>query len=179
MSRIGKLEIKIPDGVEVNYKNDNFTVKGPKGTLTQDITGGIKVEINDGIIHVTRPNDLKQTRAFHGLYRSLINNMVIGVSQGFTINLEIVGTGYRAALKGNDINFTLGYSHEILFKIPEGIKAEVPENTKITISGHDKQQVGQIAARIRKLRSVEPYKGKGIRYKGEQFISKEGKSGKR
>ena len=177
MSRIGKLPIVIPAGVTVTISGNEVKVKGPKGELVQTVSPEIKVEMVDGEIHVTRPNDEKQTRGLHGLYRALIHNMVVGVSEGFEKKLELVGVGYRAEKKGDTLVLNLGYSHPIEMKDPEGITTEVPSQTDITIKGIDKAEVGNYAAVIRQHRKPEPYKGKGIKYAGEVIIRKEGKSG--
>lgn len=177
MSRIGKLEIKIPQGIEVAISKNIVTVKSKKGQLSQELKGGITVEINDGILKVNRPNDLKQSRAYHGLYRSLINNMVLGLGQGFKKILEINGVGYKAAKQGNILNLALGYSHPINYELPETINFTVDKPGKmITIEGIDKHLVGQVAANIRKFRKPEPYNGKGIKYSDEVIIRKEGKT---
>ena len=177
MSRIGKLPVPIPSGVDVSLSGQTLTVKGPKGTLTQEIHPGVTVNIGDGEITVTRPDDEREHRALHGLFRSLIANMVVGVTEGYTRRLEIVGVGYRAALRGsNGLTLQMGFSHPVEFDAPEGVTFEVPTPTRITISGTDKQAVGQVAANIRKIRKPEPYKGKGIRYEGEQVRRKSGKA---
>lgn len=178
MSRIGKLPITVPAGVDVKVENGAVTVKGPKGELTQSIPAPIQVEVNDGEIVVTRPNDERKSRSLHGLTRTLINNNIIGVTEGFTRAMEIVGTGYRVVAKGSDLEFSLGYSHTITVEAPEGISFNVETPTKFSISGTSKQQVGEMAARIRKLRKPEPYKGKGVRYAGENVRRKAGKAGK-
>jgi len=176
MSRIGKEPVSIPAGVDVRLDGPTLTVTGPKGTLTQDVHPDITVTVDDGHVVVTRPDDEREHRALHGLFRSLIANMVVGVTDGYTRRLEIVGVGYRAAATGNGLTLQLGYSHSIDFPAPEGITFEVPAPTRITITGSDKQQVGQVAANIRKLRKPEPYKGKGIRYEGELIRRKSGKA---
>jgi len=176
MSRIGKEPVSIPAGVDVRLDGRSLTVTGPKGTLTQDVHPDITVTVDDGHVVVTRPDDEREHRALHGLFRSLIANMVVGVTDGYTRRLEIVGVGYRAAATGNGLTLQLGYSHSIDFPAPEGITFEVPAPTRITITGSDKQQVGQVAANIRKLRKPEPYKGKGIRYEGELIRRKSGKA---
>jgi large subunit ribosomal protein L6 len=176
MSRIGKEPVSIPAGVDVRLDGRTLTVTGPKGTLTQDVHPDITVTVDDGHVVVTRPDDEREHRALHGLFRSLIANMVVGVTDGYTRRLEIVGVGYRAAATGNGLTLQLGYSHSIDFPAPEGITFEVPAPTRITITGSDKQQVGQVAANIRKLRKPEPYKGKGIRYQGELIRRKSGKA---
>lgn len=178
MSRIGKLPITIPAGVEVKLDGDVVSVKGPKGELSQSIPAPIEVSVQDGEVVVTRPNDERKSRSLHGLARTLINNNIVGVTEGYTKALEIVGTGYRVVAKGSDLEFSLGYSHTITVEAPEGITFQVESPTKFSISGISKQQVGEMAARIRKLRKPEPYKGKGIRYAGEQIRRKAGKAGK-
>jgi large subunit ribosomal protein L6 len=181
MSRIGKLPISVPQGVTVTVGEGNVvTVKGPKGTLTQKVHPDIKVTMDNGVITVSRPNDLKQFRALHGLYRALIHNMVVGTTQGFSKNLELVGVGYRAAAETKThLNIAIGYSHPVLIDAPEGIEFETPAPTKIVVKGIDKQLVGAVAADIREVRRPEPYHGKGIRYEGEHVLHKEGKSGKK
>jgi large subunit ribosomal protein L6 len=177
MSRIGKLPIAIPSGVTITVDPDNITVAGSKGTLTQFTMPGVTVKQEEGNIVVTRENDEPQNRAKHGLMRTLVNNMVTGVTQGFSKQLEVNGVGFRVALAGQDLKMNLGYSHEVIYHLPQGIQATVEQN-KITISGINKQQVGQVAAEIRSLRKPEPYKGKGIKYADERIIRKSGKSGK-
>lgn len=177
MSRIGKLPIQIPSGVTITVDPELITVAGSKGTLTQPQLEGITVKVEDGVATVTRYNDEPKTRAKHGLMRTLIHNMVVGVSTGFSKQLEINGVGFRVNLAGNSLKMTLGFSHEVVFTLPQGITAAVDQNV-ITISGFDKQQVGQVAADIRKLKKPEPYKGKGIKYVGERILRKSGKSGK-
>jgi large subunit ribosomal protein L6 len=176
MSRVGKLPIKIPSGVTITV-GDEITVAGPKGTLTQFTMPGITVKQEGEELLVTRVDDQPEHRAKHGLMRALINNMVVGVTEGFSKKLEIQGVGFRVALAGNQLKMNLGFSHEVVYTLPEGITATV-EGMNITISGIKKQQVGQVAAEIRALKKPEPYKGKGIRYEGEQIIRKSGKSGK-
>ncbi|NJK86007.1 MAG: 50S ribosomal protein L6 [Bacteroidales bacterium] len=181
MSRIGKLPISIPAGVTITVNPENVvTVKGPKGQLDRKVDRDIKVEIADGQLTVSRPTDQKRHRALHGLYRALINNMVVGVSQGFTIRQEIIGVGYKAESKGQFLEMSLGYSHEIQFLIPAEVKVECKtekrSNPIITLTSIDKQLLGQVAAKIRSLRKPEPYKGKGIRFVGEQVRKKAGKS---
>lgn len=179
MSRIGKLPIDIPEKVEVTVDQDNLvTVKGPKGELTEKVDSRITVEVKEGQVLVARPNDNKTNRALHGLYRSLINNMVVGVSNGYQKKLQIVGVGYRATKNGKNLELQLGYSHPVIMEDPEGITTEVPQQTEIIVSGIDKQKVGNYAAKIRDWRKPEPYKGKGIRYAGEYVRRKEGKAGK-
>lgn len=181
MSRIGKKPIVIPNGVSIDMQNNNLTVKGPLGVLQYQLQDVINIAIENNTIAVLKKDEKsndKKVNALWGLTRALINNMVIGVSSGFEKNLEIVGVGYRAIQKNNDVEFQLGYSHTILFTPPPGTKVEVVEPTKIRVKGIDKQLVGQVSANIRKLRPPEPYKGKGIRYKDEQILRKAGKTGK-
>jgi len=180
MSRIGKLPVSIPAGVTVTVADDNtVTVKGPKGTLTQKFSTEIKLQQEAGVINVTRSGDAKLQRSLHGLTRTLLNNMVIGVTEGFTKALEIQGVGYRAAKQGKKLVLTVGFSHPVEFEEPEGLTIDVPAQNKIVISGTDKQRVGQLAADIRSVRAPEPYHGKGIRYEGEYVAIKEGKTGKK
>ena len=179
MSRIGKLPVSVPAGVEVSINGNEVTVKGPKGELTRSFYSALTIEqAEDNSIVVTRPDDERESRAQHGLTRTLINNMVIGVSEGYSKTLELVGVGYRAAVKGDKLEMSLGYSHPVIMDKPEGITFECPDQAKIVVSGIDKQQVGQVAADIRKWRKPEPYKGKGIRYQGEHIRRKEGKTAK-
>ena len=179
MSRIGKLPISVPGGVTITVDDGNtVTVKGPKGTLTEKISPDMMIEQDNGVLHVKRPSDDKQHRALHGLTRSLIHNMVVGVTEGFAKNLEIEGVGYRAQLQGSKLVLNMGYSHPVEFEAPEGISFEVPAPNRSTVKGISKQQVGQMAADIRAVREPEPYKGKGIRYAGEYVRRKEGKTGK-
>lgn len=179
MSRIGKLPISVPGGVTITVDDGNtVTVKGPKGTLTEKISPDMMIEQDNGVLHVKRPSDDKQHRALHGLTRSLIHNMVVGVTEGFAKNLEIEGVGYRAQLQGSKLVLNMGYSHPVEFEAPEGISFEVPAPNRITVKGISKQQVGQMAADIRAVREPEPYKGKGVRYEGEHVRRKEGKTGK-
>ncbi|GAA1745342.1 50S ribosomal protein L6 [Rothia terrae] len=178
MSRIGRLPISVPAGVEVKIDGNVVAVKGPKGELSREISAPITVAQNDGEIVVSRPNDERESRSLHGLSRTLINNMIIGVTEGYTKKLEIVGTGYRVMAKGSDLEFALGYSHPISIKAPEGITFAVEGANKLSISGIDKQLVGHVAANIRGLRKPDPYKGKGVRYEGEQIRRKVGKAGK-
>ena len=175
MSRIGKKPIAVPDGVEVQVGTGQVTVKGPKGELEQDISPEIAVEEEDGNVNVRRPTDRGEHRALHGLTRSLIANMVEGVTDGFEKRLEIQGVGYRAQLRGKGLELALGFSHPVHVEAPEGIEFEVPQPTEIVVRGIDKQLVGQVAADIRKRRPPEPYKGKGIRYRGEHVARKVGK----
>ena len=178
MSRIGRLPITIPNGVDVSLNGREVQVKGPKGELSRTIAEGITVEQEENTLTVSRPNDERESRSLHGLTRSLINNMIVGVSEGYSKSLEIVGTGYRVQAKGSDLEFALGYSHPVQVKAPEGITFAVDGNTKFSVNGIDKQQVGEVAANIRKLRRPDPYKGKGVRYAGEQLRRKAGKAGK-
>jgi len=179
MSRIGKLPIAVPSGVDVAIDDAKVTVKGPKGTLSHTVAAPIVVERNDAVLDVKRPDDERQSKALHGLTRTLINNMVVGVTEGFEKKLEIVGVGYRVLSKGpTQLEFQLGYSHPIVFDAPEGITFSVEGPTKLGVAGIDKQLVGEVAANIRKLRKPEPYKGKGVRYAGEQIRRKVGKAGK-
>jgi large subunit ribosomal protein L6 len=177
MSRVGKLPIALPSGVTITVDPDTITVAGSKGTLTQFTMPDITVTQEGDQIAVTRANDEPKVRAKHGLMRALIANMVTGVSQGFSKKLEINGVGYRVALQGADLKFNLGFSHDVIYKLPKGVTATIEQNV-ITVTGFDKQQVGQAAAEIRALKKPEPYKGKGIKYVGERIIRKSGKSGK-
>jgi large subunit ribosomal protein L6 len=177
MSRIGKIPVKVPQGVKVDFQDEIITVEGPKGKLTQKYHPVISFEPRDGEIVVSRANEEKQTKAFHGLYRNLLNNMVVGVSAGFAKTLVITGVGYRAEVQEKLLVMNLGYSMEIFVAIPEGITATADASGKVVVSGIDKQKVGEFAAQIRKLRKPEPYKGKGIRYEDEQIRRKVGKSG--
>ncbi len=178
MSRIGRLPIDIPAGVDVKVDGSAVTVKGPKGELALTVAAPIEVKVEDGQVLVTRPDDERESRALHGLTRSLIANQIIGVTQGYTKGLEIVGTGYRVAQRGSSIEFALGFSHPVTVEPPAGITLTVEGNNKITVAGIDKQAVGETAANIRKIKKPEPYKGKGIRYAGEVVRRKAGKSGK-
>ena len=178
MSRIGRLPISVPAGVDIKIDAQNVTVKGPKGELALVVSNPIEVKLEDGQVLVTRPNDERESRALHGLTRTLINNNIIGVTEGYTKKLEVVGTGYRIVSKGSGVEFALGYSHPINVEPPAGISFQVEGNNKLTVVGIDKQAVGEVAANIRKLRLPEPYKGKGVRYEGEQIRRKAGKSGK-
>jgi large subunit ribosomal protein L6 len=177
MSRVGKLPIEIPSGVTITVDPERITVAGPKGTLTQDQLEGITVSVENGIATISRVNDEPKIRAKHGLMRALINNMVQGVSNGFSKQLELNGVGYRVAMAGAGLKFNIGFSHDVNFALPQGVTAKVEQNV-ITVEGFDKQQVGQVAADIRKLKKPEPYKGKGIKYVGERILRKSGKSGK-
>ncbi|HKK37798.1 MAG TPA: 50S ribosomal protein L6 [Cryomorphaceae bacterium] len=180
MSRIGKAPISVPDGVTVEVKDSVVTVKGKKGELTQELNPSITCKVEEGEITFERANEEKQTKALHGLYRSLVNNMVEGVSQGYTIKQELVGVGYRAKVQGQRLEVALGFSHPIVFELPSEIKVAADQakgqNPIITLESHDKQLVGQVAAKIRSLRKPEPYKGKGIRFVGEHIRRKAGKA---
>lgn len=178
MSRIGLAPVSVPSGVTVTIKGQNVEVKGPKGTLNTDIPEPITAAQEGDEIIVSRPDDHRKSRSLHGLSRSLVNNMVVGVTQGFTIKMEIFGVGYRVQLKGKNLEFSLGFSHPVVIEAPQGVTFAVDGNTKFSITGIDKQEVGQIAANIRHLRKDDPYKGKGIRYEGEQVRRKDGKTGK-
>lgn len=178
MSRIGRLPISVPAGVEVKLDGALITVKGPKGELNHTLASPIKVAMEDGTLTVSRPNDERESRSLHGLTRTLIANLITGVTEGFERKLEIVGTGYRVQAKGSDLEFALGYSHPISVKAPEGITLTVESPNKFSVAGINKQQVGEVAANIRKLRKPDPYKGKGIRYAGEVIRRKVGKAGK-
>ena len=178
MSRIGKQPIPVPSGVEVKIEGSSVHVKGPKGELSSTFNEDMSIELEDGQIWVKRPSDARQHRSLHGLTRSLLANMVTGVSEGFAKNLEIIGVGYRAALKGQDLEMQLGFSHPVHIIAEPGITFEVPAPTKITVRGIDKQRVGQVAAEIRGWRPPEPYKGKGVRYEGEYVQRKLGKAAK-
>lgn len=179
MSRIGRLPVPVPAGVDVTIDGANVTVKGPKGTLTHTVASPIQVARDeDGALVVTRPDDERLSRSLHGLTRTLISNLVVGVTDGYEKKLEIVGTGYRVAAKGSDLEFALGFSHPVTVTAPEGITFAVESPTKFSVAGIDKQQVGEVAANIRKIRKPEPYKGKGVRYAGENVRRKVGKAGK-
>ncbi|KLO26582.1 50S ribosomal protein L6 [Mycolicibacter heraklionensis] len=179
MSRIGKQPVPVPAGVDVTIDGQNVSVKGPKGTLELTVAEPINVARNDdGALVVTRPDDDRRNRSLHGLSRTLLANLVTGVSEGYVRKMEIFGVGYRVALKGSDLEFALGYSHPVLIKAPDGITFAVETPTKFSVSGIDKQKVGQISANIRRLRRPDPYKGKGVRYEGEQVRRKVGKTGK-
>jgi large subunit ribosomal protein L6 len=178
MSRIGKSPIPVPSGVDVAISGSSVTVKGPKGTLVRDLPGAVTVRQDGDTLLVERPDDERQSKAMHGLVRSLVNNMVVGVSQEFSKELEIIGTGYRAALQGSTLDLSLGFSHPVKVDAPSGITFEVPTPTRIVVRGIDKEQVGQVAADIRALRKPEPYKGKGVRYLGEYVARKAGKTAK-
>ncbi len=180
MSRIGKSPIPVPSGVDVSIRGRTITVKGPNGTLSREIPGEITVRQDDGTLVVERPDDERENRSLHGLTRSLVNNMVVGVTAGFAKELEIVGVGYRAEAQGpTALRLALGYSHPVLVAAPEGVTFEVPQATRIVVRGIDKEKVGQVAANIRAIRKPEPYKGKGVRYAGERILRKAGKAGKK
>ena len=178
MSRIGRMPVTVPSGVDVTIKGQEVTVKGPKGTLSLEVAQPIAVKQEDGVITVTRPSDEGDVRALHGLSRSLIANMVTGVTEGYRKTLEIVGVGYRVQAKGKDLEFALGFSHPVPINAPDGISFRVETPTRFIVEGIDKQQVGEVAANIRKLRKPDPYKGKGVRYAGEVVRRKVGKTGK-
>ena len=180
MSRIGKNPITVPSGVELSIQGNVVSVKGPKGELTQEVDENFGLEFADNVLTLTRPNDEKDMRAKHGLYRALINNMVVGVSEGYSVKLQMVGVGFRAATQGQQLNLSLGYSHPIVFELPAEVKV-VAETNKgeaplVTLTSHDKQLLGMVAAKIRSLRKIEPYKGKGVRFLGEQIRRKAGKT---
>ncbi|MDO5061681.1 MAG: 50S ribosomal protein L6 [Peptostreptococcaceae bacterium] len=180
MSRIGLKPITVPSGVEIKLDENNYAVvKGPKGQLQQQLSPEMKISISDGVIHVERPSELKKHKSLHGLTRTLLNNMVVGVTQGYEKKLQIVGVGYRAAKQGKVLNLSLGFSHPVEMEDPEGVETEVPTQTEIVVRGIDKQLVGNYAAKIRAWREPEPYKGKGIRYENEYVRRKEGKTGKK
>ena len=178
MSRIGRLPIDVPAGVDITVAGSTVTVRGPKGELTLAVASPIEVKLEDGQVLVTRPDDERASRSLHGLTRTLISNQIIGVTTGYSKGLEVVGTGYRVAAKGESLEFALGYSHSITVDPPKGISFAVEGNNKVTVNGIDKQAVGEVAANIRKLRKPEPYKAKGVRYAGEVVRRKAGKSGK-
>ena len=178
MSRIGRLPVTVPEGVDVTINGRQVTVKGPKGELSMQLAEPIEIAQNDGVITVTRPSDEGTVRALHGLSRTLVANMVTGVTEGYRKTLEIVGVGYRVQAKGADLEFSLGYSHPVTVTAPAGITLRVESPTRLVVEGIDKQQVGEVAANIRKLRKPDPYKGKGVRYAGEQVRRKVGKAGK-
>ncbi|GAA4514513.1 50S ribosomal protein L6 [Brevibacterium yomogidense] len=178
MSRIGKKPISVPSGVDVSVDGQDVRVKGPKGELSLVIPAPISASIEDGTLTVVRPDEERESRSLHGLTRTLIENLIVGVSEGYSKSLEIVGTGYRVQAKGSNLEFALGFSHSITVEPPEGITFAVEGQNKVTVSGIDKQQVGEVAANIRKLRKPEPYKGKGVRYAGENVRRKVGKAGK-
>jgi len=178
MSRVGKLPVVIPSGVKVTLDENRVTVNGPKGALSQDLHSSMLITVEADQILVTRPSDDKQVTALHGLTRSLINNMVVGVTIGFKKDLEINGIGYRAEISGKVLTLSLGYSHPVVYQLPDGIVVEVEKQTKLSVQGIDKQLVGSVAAKIRSFRKPEPYKGKGIKYADERIIRKAGKAGK-
>ncbi len=179
MSRIGRLPIQVPSGVDVSIQGRDVTVKGPRGTLHHTVAEPIQVRrADDGQLQVTRPDDERASRSLHGLSRTLISNMVVGVTDGYSKTLEIVGVGYRVQARGSDLEFALGFSHPVHIPAPDGIEFTVQAPTRFTVSGIDKQQVGEVAAKIRKLRKPDPYKGKGVRYQGEVIRRKVGKTGK-
>ncbi len=179
MSRIGKLPVEVPKGVKIKYSDTVITVEGPKGSLERHVMDGVTIDISDTVITVTRNDDSNKARAAHGLTRTLINNMVVGVTKGFERALEISGVGYRAEAKGDVLNLSLGYSHPINYQLPSGITVEVDKMTKLLVKGINKEMVGQAAAKIRSFRPPEPYKGKGIRYADETILRKAGKTGKK
>ncbi|MEY2966558.1 MAG: hypothetical protein RLY50_608 [Actinomycetota bacterium] len=179
MSRIGRAPITIPSGVEVTIAGRTVTVKGPKGTLSREVPGEISVRKEESTLLVERPNDERQNRAMHGLSRTLVSNMVVGVTEGFAKELDIVGVGYRAEAQGQNLRLALGFSHPVIVPAPDGITFEVPVQTKIIVKGIDKELVGQVAADIRAIRKPEPYKGKGVRYANERVLRKAGKAGKK
>ena len=179
MSRIGKAPITVPSGVDVTISGRTVTVKGPKGSLSREIPGEIVVRKEESTILVERPNDERQNRSLHGLSRTLVNNMVIGVTEGFTKELEIVGVGYRAEAQGANLRLALGFSHPVVVPAPDGISFEIPVQTRVIVKGIDKELVGQVAANIRSIRKPEPYKGKGVRYLDERILRKAGKTGKK
>jgi large subunit ribosomal protein L6 len=178
MSRIGRAPITVPSGVDVAIDGQQVTVKGPKGTLSHTVDRPIGVSLEDGVLSVSRPDDERENRSLHGLSRSLLNNLVVGVTQGFERKLEIHGVGYRVQLQGSTLVFALGYSHPVRIEAPEGVTFTVESPTRFSVQGSDKQVVGQVAANIRRLRKPDPYKGKGVRYAGEQIRRKVGKTGK-
>ena len=178
MSRIGRMPISVPAGVEVKNNDNLLTVKGAKGEISKQFSKELTINVADGVITVTRPSDNKNHRALHGLTRTLINNMIIGVTEGYSKTLEIEGVGYRAAKQGKNLVLNIGYSHQVIMEEKNGITIDVPQPNKIVVNGIDKQAVGQFAAEIREKRLPEPYKGKGIRYAGEHIVRKEGKAGK-
>lgn len=178
MSRIGQMPVTLPTGVEVDIDGHKVVVKGSKGELARSFNERIAFELEEGVVTVIRPDDTREARSLHGLSRALLSNMVLGVTEGFSRELEIQGVGYRAGLKGKDIELQVGFSHPVLVEAPEGVTFEVPEPTRVIVSGIDKEKVGQVAANIRGVRPPEPYKGKGIRYAGEYVRRKAGKAGK-
>jgi large subunit ribosomal protein L6 len=178
MSRIGRLPIEIPAGVDVTVDGRTVTVKGPKGELSLPVAQPIEVNVEEGQVLVTRPDDERESRSLHGLTRTLIANNILGVTQGYSKSLEVVGTGYRVMARGANVEFALGFSHPVMVEAPAGISFQVEGNNRLTVSGIDKQAVGEVAANIRKIRKPEPYKGKGVRYAGENVRRKTGKSGR-
>lgn len=178
MSRIGRKPINIPDGVTVNLNDTEMTVKGPKGELSRNLHKEITINIEGNVINVERPSDSKTHRSLHGTTRSVVNNMIVGVTDGFTKSLELVGVGYRASKSGSNVTLNVGYSHPVEIEALNGIEFDVPSNTKIIVKGIDKEMVGAVASNIRSVRKPEPYKGKGIKYEGEYILRKEGKTGK-
>lgn len=180
MSRIGKNPITVPSGVELSFQGNVVTVKGPKGELTQEVDEKISLDYTDSVLTLSRPNDDKDIRAKHGLYRALINNMVVGVSEGYKVQLQMVGVGFRASAQGQQLSVSLGYSHPIIMELPKEVKLEAEtkkgEAPLVTLSSHDKQLLGTVAAKVRSLRKIEPYKGKGVRFLGEQVRRKAGKT---
>lgn len=178
MSRIGKKTIVIPEGVTVTLDGSTATVKGPKGQLVKEFNPDIKIDIEGNEINVSRPSDHKTHRSLHGTTRAILNNMIVGVSEGYEKTLELIGVGYRAQKQGNKLVLNVGYSHPVEFEAPEGVEIDVPANTKVIVKGYNKEHVGELAANIRATRPPEPYKGKGIRYEGEYVRRKEGKTGK-
>lgn len=179
MSRIGNAPINVPSGVDVTISGSHVTVKGPKGTLSRTIPGDITIRKEESTLLVERPDDARQNRSLHGLSRTLVNNMVVGVTEGFTKELEIVGVGYRAEAQGQNLRLALGFSHPVIVPAPDGITFEIPAQTRVIVKGIDKELVGQVAADIRSIRKPEPYKGKGVRYLGERILRKAGKTGKK
>jgi len=180
MSRIGNAPVTVPSGVDVTVADGTVTVKGPKGSLSRSIPGGIEIRQEDGTLTFVRPNDERKNKALHGLTRSLVNNMVVGVTDGYRKELEIVGVGYRAEAQGpGGLRLNLGFSHPVNVTAPDGISFEVPQPTQVIVAGIDKEVVGQVAANIRSIRKPEPYKGKGVRYAGERVLRKAGKAGKK
>ena len=178
MSRVGRRPIDIPKGVKVVVSDGKFTAEGPKGRVTQELLDGFPVNVENNVVTVSRAGETGPERAKHGLMRALLANAVLGVSEGFSRGLEITGVGYKAELRGSEVHFALGYSHPIVFKVPEGIKIEIDKANKIMVTGADRQLLGQVCAEIRRLRPPDPYKGKGVRYRDERVVRKAGKAGK-